>query len=149
MSRVSRAPEVWWRVSQAASPRRSCSACSRSRPARGTAADLAALDDELTADDVRRTAGPAMLAAVAGQRGPERDLAAHVALGQPGDLDVVDVVAGIEQRVAQAAEQHGLAGAGRGDHRRGHTGLDGGVQAGKRVVEKRQAEELVGRDLAG
>jgi len=41
------------------------------------------------------------------------DLAAHVALGQPSDLDVVDVVAGIGQVVAQAAEQRGLAGAGR------------------------------------
>src|SRR5262249_44689134 len=31
----------------------------------------------------------------------------------------------------------------------GHAGLDGGVQAGERLVEKRQAEELVGSDLAG
>jgi anaerobic selenocysteine-containing dehydrogenase len=55
---------------------------------RGAAADLDALDDELTADDVRRTAGPAapaVLAAVAGQRGPERVLDLALRAGPYGD----------------------------------------------------------------
>jgi len=55
---------------------------------RGAAADLAALDDELTADDVRRTAGPAapaVLAAVAGLRGPERVLDLALRAGPYGD----------------------------------------------------------------
>jgi anaerobic selenocysteine-containing dehydrogenase len=55
---------------------------------RGAAADLAALDDELTADDVRRTAGPAapaVLAAVAGLRGPERLLDLGLRAGPYGD----------------------------------------------------------------
>jgi len=38
------------------------------------------------------------------------DLAAHVALGQAGDLDVVDVIARVREGVAQAAEQRCLAG---------------------------------------
>jgi hypothetical protein len=67
-----------------------------------------------------------------------------VALGQAGDLDIVDVVA----RIAQAVEQRGLAGAGRGDQRRGHAGIDGGQQAGERLVEEWQAEVVVGGDLA-
>lgn len=78
----------------------------------------------------------------------DRDLAAHVALGQAGDLDVVDVVARLGQRVAQTAEQRGLAGAGRRDQCRRHAGLDGSQEPGKRLVEERQAEVVIGGDLA-
>jgi anaerobic selenocysteine-containing dehydrogenase len=55
---------------------------------RGAAADLRALDDELTADDVRRTAGPfaePMLAAVRDLRGPERVLELALRAGPYGD----------------------------------------------------------------
>ncbi|HMG54768.1 MAG TPA: molybdopterin dinucleotide binding domain-containing protein, partial [Kofleriaceae bacterium] len=55
---------------------------------RGAAADLAALDDELTADDVRRTAGPAapaVMSAVAGLSGPERLLDLALRAGPYGD----------------------------------------------------------------
>jgi len=47
----------------------------------------------------------------------------------------VDVVARVGQRVAQAPEQRGLAGAGRGDQRRGHACLDGGQEAGERLID--------------
>ena len=55
---------------------------------RGAGADLDALDDELTAADVARTAGPAaplVLAAVAGLRGPERLLDLALRAGPYGD----------------------------------------------------------------
>lgn len=55
---------------------------------KGAAADLAALDDELTADDVRRLAGPAapvVLGAVAGAAGPERLLDLALRAGPYGD----------------------------------------------------------------
>ncbi|MEO6775350.1 MAG: molybdopterin-dependent oxidoreductase [Kofleriaceae bacterium] len=55
---------------------------------RGAAADLDALDDELTAADVRRTAGPfaePMLAAVKELRGPERVLELALRAGPYGD----------------------------------------------------------------
>ncbi len=54
----------------------------------GAGADLAALDDELTAADVRRTAGPMaelVLAAVRGRRGPERLLELGLRAGPYGD----------------------------------------------------------------
>src|SRR3569623_1856534 len=55
---------------------------------RGASADLRALDDELTGDDVRRTAGPfaePMLAAVKDLRGPERLLDLALRAGPYGD----------------------------------------------------------------
>src|SRR5213078_1199870 len=55
---------------------------------KGAAADLRALDDELTTDDVRRTAGPAadaVLAQVAGLTGPERLLDLALRAGPYGD----------------------------------------------------------------
>ena len=55
---------------------------------RGASADLRALDDELTGDDVRRTAGPfaePMLAAVRELRGPERVLDLALRAGPYGD----------------------------------------------------------------
>jgi hypothetical protein len=87
----------------------------------------------------------------AGGRGAARDgdLAAHVALGQAGDLDVVDVIARLGQAAALAPEQRRLACAGRSDERGGHASLDGGQQARERLVEERQAEVVVGGDLAG
>lgn len=54
----------------------------------GARADVAALDDELTAQEVRRLAGPladAALAAVAGSRGPERLLDLALRAGPYGD----------------------------------------------------------------
>ena len=58
------------------------------------------------------------------------------------------MVARVGKAVVHVAEQRGLAGAGRGDQRRGHAGLDGGQQAGEHLVEERQAEVVVGGDLA-
>jgi anaerobic selenocysteine-containing dehydrogenase len=55
---------------------------------KGAAADLGALDDAMTADDVRRTAGPAagaVLAQVAGLTGPERLLELSLRAGPYGD----------------------------------------------------------------
>jgi anaerobic selenocysteine-containing dehydrogenase len=55
---------------------------------RGAAADVHRLDDELTADDVRRTVGPAadaVIAAVAGLVGPERLLELALRGGPYGD----------------------------------------------------------------
>lgn len=55
---------------------------------RGADADPLALDDELTADDVRKSAGPmadAALAAVAGRTGPERGLDLALRTGPYGD----------------------------------------------------------------
>ena len=55
---------------------------------KGAGADLRALDDELTGDDVRRTAGPfaePMLAAVKDLRGPERVLELALRAGPYGD----------------------------------------------------------------
>ncbi|HEY6179486.1 MAG TPA: molybdopterin dinucleotide binding domain-containing protein, partial [Kofleriaceae bacterium] len=55
---------------------------------KGAGADLAALDDEMVADDVRRTAGPAapaVMAAVAGLSGPERLLDLALRAGPYGD----------------------------------------------------------------
>jgi hypothetical protein len=55
---------------------------------RGAGADLRALDDELAADDVRRSAGPmaeVVLAAVAPLRGPERLLDLGLRAGPYGD----------------------------------------------------------------
>jgi anaerobic selenocysteine-containing dehydrogenase len=55
---------------------------------KGAGADVGALDDALTADDVRRTAGPAadaVLAAVAGTAGPERLLELSLRAGPYGD----------------------------------------------------------------
>jgi anaerobic selenocysteine-containing dehydrogenase len=56
---------------------------------RGARADVAALDDELVAQDVRRRAGPradAVLQAVARRRGPERLLDLALRSGPYGDL---------------------------------------------------------------
>jgi len=80
-----------------------------------------ALEALLQATDEHRVGAGGLSAAGDG------DLAAHVALGQAGDLDVVDVVARLRQGAAQATEQRGLAGAGRGDERGGHARLDGGT----------------------
>lgn len=55
---------------------------------KGAAADLRAFDDELVAEDVKRTAGPvapAVLAAVAGLSGPERLLDLGLRAGPYGD----------------------------------------------------------------
>jgi anaerobic selenocysteine-containing dehydrogenase len=55
---------------------------------KGAGADLRKLDDELTADDVRRTAGPmadAVMSAVAGLTGPERLLDLALRAGPYGD----------------------------------------------------------------
>ncbi len=55
---------------------------------KGAGADLAALDDELTADDVRRSAGPfaeAVLAAVSQWKGPERLIDLALRSGPYGD----------------------------------------------------------------
>jgi anaerobic selenocysteine-containing dehydrogenase len=55
---------------------------------KGAAADVRQLDDELAADDVRRTAGPAaeaVLGAVAGSTGPERLLDLALRAGPYGD----------------------------------------------------------------
>jgi anaerobic selenocysteine-containing dehydrogenase len=55
---------------------------------KGAGADVQALDDALTADDVRRTAGPAadaVLRAVAGTVGPERLLELSLRAGPYGD----------------------------------------------------------------
>ena len=55
---------------------------------KGSRADLAALDDEMVADDVRRTAGsaaPVVMAAVAGLTGPERLLDLALRAGPYGD----------------------------------------------------------------
>ncbi|HEY0195332.1 MAG TPA: molybdopterin-dependent oxidoreductase [Kofleriaceae bacterium] len=55
---------------------------------KGAGADLQALDDELTADDLRRAAGPAagaILQAVAGLTGPERMLDLALRAGPYGD----------------------------------------------------------------
>ncbi len=55
----------------------------------GARADVLALDDELLAEDVRKQAGPhadAVIAALAGRRGPERLLDLSLRLGPYGDM---------------------------------------------------------------
>jgi anaerobic selenocysteine-containing dehydrogenase len=55
----------------------------------GARADVLALDDELLADDVRKQAGPhadAVIAALAGRRGPERLLDLSLRTGPYGDM---------------------------------------------------------------
>jgi len=55
----------------------------------GARADVLALDDELLADDVRKQAGPhaeAVIAALAGRRGPERLLDLSLRMGPYGDM---------------------------------------------------------------
>ena len=74
---------------------------------KGARADLAALDDELAAQDVRRLAGPragAVLGALAGRRGPERLLDLALRAGphgdgfglRPGGLDLEKVKAAVD-----------------------------------------------------
>lgn len=52
------------------------------------------------------------------------DLAAHVSLGEVGDLDVVDSETGLGEAFFEGSEEQGLAAAGGGDQGGGHAVLD-------------------------
>ena len=77
------------------------------------------------------------------------DLPTHVALGEPGDLDVVDAIAGLGEFGDQGPKHGRLAGAGGSDERRGHALLDSMEQRSQGLVEGRGLEAIVDADLAG
>jgi len=77
------------------------------------------------------------------------DLAAHIALRETSDLDVVDAISGLGQLRAQNAQEGGFAGAGGSDQRCGYALVDDAPQGGERLVEELQAEALVDGDFAG
>jgi hypothetical protein len=79
----------------------------------------------------------------------EGDLSAHVALGEVGDLDVVDPVSGLGEALFESPQEEGLAAPGGCDQSRRHAVLDGAPQVGKGLFGGRSEESIMHVDLTG
>ncbi len=82
------------------------------------------------------------------EAGGAGDLAAHVALGEAGHLDVVGAVAGLGEMREDGAQEGGLAGAGRRDEGAGHARLEGAQDGLERLLEAGEREAVLDGDLA-
>jgi len=75
--------------------------------------------------------------------------AAEVALGEGGELDVVDAVTGLGKKGAEGAEEESFSGTG-GSHENGaHAALDGGVESLKSFVEDLGPPPVLDGNLPG